>query len=365
MTQTTSGPSLTNGQTTRMALGIVLIYWPIRIYFNSSSPIPVLEADKLAFFLVDIALTVGLVWCWIRLMDWLLQRFMSRFTGPDAGAVRLPAQLIGLLLASLLALLLNGAFWRVHQRLFWGWERPFTVSEHQYQADKDDTDERDGLMLLTLLAAYYLTANQQASRQLQYLQVKAEQLQKEAAQAQLAALRNQVNPHFLFNSLSILSSLVEVNNSLSVQFINRLSKAYRYILEQRDAEQVLLRTELDFIDSYTFLLRIRFDEHLQVRINVPDPDQDRYHIAPLTLQLLIENAVKHNQLLDDKPFIVRIDSQNEYLSVANPLQPRPQSDTSTGVGLANIISRYRLLSDRSVWVGEVDGDFVVKIPLLP
>ncbi|PLK42179.1 sensor histidine kinase [Emticicia sp. TH156] len=365
MTQTTSDPSLTNRQSIRLALGIVLIFWTIRIYFNLSSLIPVVEANRLVFFLIEIALTIGMVWCWIRLVDWLLARFMSRFSDPDAGTIRLSVQSIGLGMACLLAILFNGIFWEVYESIVWRWENLFNVQVLWFQDDKDDPDERNGLMLLALLAAYYLTANHRASRQLQYLQIKAEQSQKEAAKAQLAALRNQVNPHFLFNSLSILSSLVEVDTGLSVQFINRLSKAYRYVLEQRDAEQVLLRTELDFIDSYTFLLSIRFDEHLQVRVNVSDSDRDRYQIAPLTLQLLIENAIKHNQLLDDEPFIVRIDCQDEYLIVANPLQPRPQSDESMGVGLSNIISRYRLLSNRPVWVGEVGGDFVVKIPLLP
>jgi LytS/YehU family sensor histidine kinase len=222
----------------------------------------------------------------------------------------------------------------------------------------------NGLTIMAMLMAFYLAANRRGYRALAQLRVQAEQLEKEAAQAQFAALRNQVNPHFLFNSLSILSSLVEVNAKLSVQFINRLSKAYRYILEQRDNERVPLRTELDFIDSYTFLLRIRFDERLQVRISVSDADRDRFQIAPLTLQLLVENAVKHNRMSEDEPLIVAIDREDDYLRVSNPLQLRPRSEESTGMGLTNIVNRYRLLTDKPVWVGEIDGEFVVKIPLL-
>ena len=217
---------------------------------------------------------------------------------------------------------------------------------------------------MAMLMAYYLAANRRGYSQLARLRIQAEELGKEAAQAQFTALRNQVNPHFLFNSLSILSSLVEVDAKLSVQFINRLSKAYRYILEQRDAERIQLRTELDFIESYTFLLHIRFDERFQVHINLPEADQDRYQIAPLTLQLLVENAVKHNRMSDEEPLIVRIDRENDYLRVANPIQPRPRMEESTGVGLTNIVNRYRLLSNQPVWIGEVDDEFVVRIPLL-
>ena len=173
-----------------------------------------------------------------------------------------------------------------------------------------------------------------------------------------------MNPHFLFNSLSILSSLVEVDSTLSVRFINQLSRAYRYILEQRDNERVSLRTELEFIQAYIFLLSIRFDDKLQVNIDVSESDANQYAIAPLTLQLLVENAVKHNQMSASQPLTVSIYRDHDYLLITNPIQLRPTTDTSTGVGLQNIINRYALLTDKAVWVGKQDGLFVVKIPLL-
>lgn len=369
MTDIPSAPALTGRQTARLALSIVLIYWPIRVYLNVFPITAAIVIDKLPFFAIELGVTFGFVWGWIRLVEWLLGRFMHRM--PSAGAIRFPAQLLALLIAGLLALFFNDVFGRVHRRMEQDWDAEFSQQEHRQNASRREADKNrqrkrmnNGVTVLTLLAAYYLTANQRSSQQMQVLRLQAEQLQKEAAQAQFAALRNQVNPHFLFNSLSILSSLVEVDAKLSVQFINRLSKAYRYILEQRDAERVPLRTELDFIESYTFLLSIRFDERLQVRINVPNADRDRYQIAPLTLQLLVENAVKHNQMSDEDPLFVRIDREGDYLRVVNPLQPRPQPEDSTGVGLTNIINRYRLLSKQPVWIGEVDNEFFVKIPLL-
>jgi two-component system LytT family sensor kinase len=217
---------------------------------------------------------------------------------------------------------------------------------------------------MAMLSAFYLTVNRRSTQHIQTLQLQTERLQKEAVQAQFDALKNQVSPHFLFNSLSILSSLVEIDTKLSVQFINRLSKAYRYILDQRDNEQVSLKTELDFIESYTFLLNIRFDDRLKVVINVPEAARTRYQIAPLTLQLLVENAVKHNQMSDEDPLTVTIALVGETLRVSNPIQLRPSSGDSTGMGLQNISSRYRLLTDQPVRVGEHNGDFVVIIPLL-
>jgi LytS/YehU family sensor histidine kinase len=127
---------------------------------------------------------------------------------------------------------------------------------------------------------------------------------------------------------------------------------------------VLLKTELEFIQAYRFLLNIRFENKFDVVVNVPEADQNRYSIAPLTLQLLVENAVKHNRMSVKEPLRVNISIDNNTLQVSNNRQLRPQSEASTGVGLQNIINRYALLTERPVWIGENEGNFVVKIPLL-
>ena len=196
------------------------------------------------------------------------------------------------------------------------------------------------------------------------IQIEAERLEKENVLAQFAALKNQVSPHFLFNSLSILSSLVYVDPALSEQFIDRLSRAYRYILEQKDNDRITLKTELEFIQAYVFLLKIRFDEKFSVHIDVPDAIAEQYAIAPLTLQLLIENAVKHNRMTSKEPLDVFIQVEETDLIVRNRIQPREELENSTGFGLQNIVNRYQLLTPRPVWVGEQNGEFVVRIPLL-
>jgi tetratricopeptide (TPR) repeat protein len=196
-------------------------------------------------------------------------------------------------------------------------------------------------------------------------QNKAEGLEKQQLLNEIALLKTQVNPHFLFNSLSILSSLVRVNADLSEQFIDQLSRSYRYILEQKEESLVSLRTELEFIQSYVFLLKIRFEKKFDLHFNLPDDVLEKYKIAPLTLQLLVENAVKHNRMSVREPLIVDVSlGDNETLIVKNRLQLRPTPAASTGLGLQNIINRYALLTDRPVWAGESEDAFVVKLPLL-
>lgn len=352
-----------------LAMSILLIYWPIRVYVNVGVLTWAELRHNAPFFVVEITLTFFFFWGWVSLIDWLQERLLHRMGDEPSNALRWPVQLISLVVATGLALIFNEGFGVVHHRMDIGFERQFPKlgrpSEVQPRGGGNNRQRmNNGLVVMAMLSAFYLTVNRRSSQQVQALQLQAARLQKEAVQAQFDALKNQVSPHFLFNSLSILSSLVEIDTKLSVQFINRLSKAYRYILDQRDNEQVSLKTELDFIDSYTFLLNIRFDDRLKVIINVPEAARNRYQIAPLTLQLLVENAVKHNQMSDEDPLTVTIALVGETLRVSNPIQLRPSNGDSTGMGLQNISSRYRLLTDRPVRVGEHNGDFVVIIPLL-
>ena len=196
------------------------------------------------------------------------------------------------------------------------------------------------------------------------MQARAVELEKQRLLNEIALLKTQVNPHFLFNSLSILSSLVHVNADLSEQFIDQLSRSYRYILEQKDQSLVTIRTELEFIRSYVFLLKIRFENKLDMNIQLNEDVLDKYKIAPLTLQLLVENAVKHNRMSNKEPLFITVKQQGDWLEVRNPFRPRGESVHSTGIGLQNIINRYALLTDRRVWAGECEDEFVVKIPLL-
>jgi hypothetical protein len=330
---------------------------------------------------MEILLSILFFYIWISITEWIQRRLFDWFGEGFLVDFRIPAQLATLLVASFMALTFNFGFyvlWRTFddflEEQFPTYRiqtqhppkpKPSPAEENFWRASREQRARiNNGLTVMALLSAFYLAANRRTNRRLQDMQLRAERLEKENVQAQFAALKSQVNPHFLFNSLSILSSLVHADAELSEKFIDQLSRAYRYILEQKDNERVLLKTELEFIQAYRFLLNIRFENKFDVVVNVPEADQSRYSIAPLTLQLLVENAVKHNRMSAKEPLRVQIGLEGECLVVCNNRQLRPQSEASTGVGLQNIINRYALLTDRPVFISESDGDFVVKIPLL-
>lgn len=220
------------------------------------------------------------------------------------------------------------------------------------------------LLLICGIAFGVYQYRRRVRERMEAMQQRARELEKQQLLNEIALLKTQVNPHFLFNSLSILSSLVHANPDLSEQFIHQLSRSYRYILEQKDQSLVTMRTELEFIRSYAFLLKIRFENKFDLQIRLDGAVLDQYKIAPLTLQLLVENAVKHNRMSEREPLVVEVFMEEEALFVKNRLQPRSSPEPSTGTGLNNIINRYALLTDRPVWAGERGEEFVVQVPLL-
>lgn len=189
-------------------------------------------------------------------------------------------------------------------------------------------------------------------------------LQKENLQSQYDVLKQQVNPHFLFNSLNVLTSLIKLEPDLAEKFSEQLSKVYRYVLENKDNELVELNTELNFLDAYIFLLNIRFVGKLHVNLKVPDENRND-KIIPLAMQLLIENAIKHNVMSKSNPLIIDIyiDKEN-CLNVINNLQERPSQIVSTGVGLKNILNRYKLLELPIPTFEKTKNQFVAKIQLI-
>ncbi|MFD1140363.1 sensor histidine kinase [Larkinella insperata] len=366
---------LSTRQIAQLALSVLVIYYPILLYVNLPERTWLFVLQSLPFLLGQGVVTFALYFAWIYIteivLDWTANRFGEEFLVD----FKLRTQFLALLIAITASLGLNVVGDYARREVLRFIPRPVPAmarneqvpNSHPPRHGRWEFFERsnNGLTIVIMLSIFYLSANRRANRRLKDVQIRAERLEKEAVLTQFAALKNQISPHFLFNSLSILSSLVHVDADLSEQFIDQLSRAYRYILEQKDNDKVRLKTELDFIRSYTFLLKIRFEESFDVRIDVPETVVERYYMAPLTLQLLVENAVKHNRMSPELPQHVYIQTEGEYLVVHNRIQPREQLEHSTGLGLQNIINRYALLTDQPVWVGEQDGSFVVKIPLIP
>ncbi len=184
-----------------------------------------------------------------------------------------------------------------------------------------------------------------------------------SASAQFDALKNQLDPHFLFNSLNVLVALIEENPSAAVSFTTSLSKVYRYVLEQRNKPIVSLDEELDFAHSYISLLKMRFEDSMEVTIPLKAQNPD-LKIVPLSLQLLIENAVKHNIVSSSKPLILKIIEQDNQLIVENNMQLKDVVKNSSGVGLQNITQRYALLGNKQMSIYKTNSHFTVNLPLL-
>lgn len=194
-------------------------------------------------------------------------------------------------------------------------------------------------------------------------EVKAEQFKKASIEAQFEALRNQINPHFLFNCLNALSNLVYKDADTSAKFISQLSYVYRYLLYSQERKIVSLAEELEFMDAYLYLLKIRFGENIFINKNI-QTDVEKFHIAPATLQMLIENAIKHNIVSGKAPLKIEITSLNGSITVANNLQEKKVKEPSAYVGLKNIKKRYEFLSNKPVEIKKTDSEFIVKVPLV-
>ena len=193
--------------------------------------------------------------------------------------------------------------------------------------------------------------------------IEIEKYKTESLQAQLQNLKNQINPHFLFNNMSVLSSLVYKDQDKAVDFINQLSKVYRYLLDNKDCELVTLEEELIFIESYTYLLQIRFDTNITFKIDI-EKNKLQQLIPPMALQILLENAIKHNEISEAMPLTVHIKTIDDMLEVSNNLQLRTQSEPSSKTGLKNINERYKYFTNKTVDVIENNHSFIVRIPLL-
>jgi hypothetical protein len=360
---------LTTGQKWQLTLYLTGLFFPLLTYANLPD-----DARNLAtllrispFLVLFFGVNAGLYYLGITATDWC-QRLVTRWLGEDVLTGRGGQSfLITFSIALLLAILFINAFHGMLALLVLAGQQIAPERVHIPVPSEIQTyieRANNAMSVVTMLSAFYLTMNLRMLQQVKDVQLRAERLENQALKGQFEALKNQLSPHFLFNSLSILTSLIHEDAALSERFVRQLSKTYRYILDQRNQDLVLLKTELDFIRSYTFLLQIRFEQKFEVLVDVPERLQVQYQIAPLTLQLLVENAVKHNRMSLHERLQIRIYTQADQLLIANVLQPRDQPESSTGVGLQNIVNRYSILTKRPVTYGQAGGEFIVSLPLL-
>ena len=212
------------------------------------------------------------------------------------------------------------------------------------------------IVILSIHAFHFYNA-------LQKREVKEQKIIAGTASARFDALKNQLDPHFLFNSLNVLTSLIEEAPDQAQKFTTSLSKVYRYVLEQKNKDLVTVNDELDFARTYVRLLKMRFED--SIVFDIPDKaTDDDAKIIPLSLQLLLENAVKHNVVTSTRPLHISVYEENGNLVVKNNLQEKQVVKKSSGVGLQNIKQRYNILSNREVSIQKSSKDFSVALPIL-
>jgi hypothetical protein len=191
----------------------------------------------------------------------------------------------------------------------------------------------------------------------------AENLEKELSQIRFEVLKSQINPHFMFNSLNVLSGLIDSDVKKAQQFIDEFSHVYRYVLETIEQPVISLEKELDFMRSYLFLQQIRYGEMLSYSVNIP-AHLLKNVLPPLSLQVVLENAIKHNIIDSSKPLRINIYHENAFLVVKNNMQPKISSGKSTGLGLKNLAKRYALISRFEPVFNIENNDYIAKLPLI-
>jgi sensor histidine kinase YesM len=216
--------------------------------------------------------------------------------------------------------------------------------------------------VISLIIFYFYNTNLISTNWIKSIE-KNEELKRENLLAKYEALKNQVNPHFLFNSLNTLSGLVEQKPELATDFIKKLSDIYRYVLEQNEKELVSINDELKFVEDYIFLSQMRFGKGLVFNSRLTK--NQNFQVAPLCIQMTVENAIKHNIISDDMPLKIEMEIEDGFVIVKNNLQKKKSMNLGKEpLGLANLKNRYAYLSGVAVEVIESDGQFIVKLPLI-
>lgn len=188
-----------------------------------------------------------------------------------------------------------------------------------------------------------------------------EKLKKESISLQLQALRSQVDPHFLFNSLNTLTSLIETDQKRAITFVRQLSDMFRYKLDRDNKEMIDVDSELKFVEAYVYLQQMRFGANLKVNISLTERS---FYVLPISLQMLIENAIKHNEVSADFPLTVTIMDDDDYVVVANNIQSKILETPSKGIGLQNLLVRYKFFTDKEIKMDSTGNQFIVKLPKL-
>jgi sensor histidine kinase YesM len=265
-------------------------------------------------------------------------------------------------LQKVLVLILSVVFYTVPVSvlLIVGWYELFTTEAVNWQIVFQTT-------LIILIAVIFITHVYETVilvKQSESDMIRSEQLERARAEAELEALKNQIDPHFIFNSLNTLSHLIEENPARAKQFNDTLADVYRYILQNKARDLILLRDEVGFLNSYFLLLKIRFENAVHLEKNIDITSLEHFLLPPICLQLLAENAIKHNEFSEERPLIFSVSLENEELVVKNKLHRKQLRKPSSRIGLNNLKERYKLTTGKEISVTDDQDEFTVRLPVL-
>ena len=201
------------------------------------------------------------------------------------------------------------------------------------------------------------------NRRSSLIKIENQQLRAENIENQYEALKSQLNPHMLFNSLNTLSALIRESTPKAQDYLQELSRVLRYTLQDNSTHAVSLEEEMEFVHSYIYLMKMRYEDNLIFNIGIK-PEAMRRRVPPMSVQMLVENAIKHNEISKRNPLRINLLSTNDTLTASNPLQPKLTSDGGTGIGLDNLSKRYRLLLQKDILIKTENQQFIVSIPLI-
>ncbi|MBS1492765.1 MAG: sensor histidine kinase [Bacteroidetes bacterium] len=194
--------------------------------------------------------------------------------------------------------------------------------------------------------------------------LKEEQLERSKIQAELEALKNQIDPHFMFNSLNNLTHLIDVSPPIAKQYVENLADVYRYILRNKDNKLVLLEDEILFLNRYFSLLSLRYSANLNLGIKLTESDYSQYLIPPVSIMIAVENAVKHNEVSEENPLQLDIELNNDNLVISNKIIMKKSVRESSKIGLKNLAERYKIITGREINYNSDNGNFVLLLPML-
>ncbi len=324
----------------------VIAYMSHVIFFNENHGVADERFTPLQVILISVVEAL-ILWESNRLV---LIYWRGKYPELSQSRARIISQFIGCMLVTILIRYVN--VWFYDQTLFWGYI--FPPEGYLYSIFV-------GLLYVIIVAGIYESLYY--FRKWKQLFSEAEALKRENLQTQLDSLKTQINPHFLFNNLSSLSSLIVENQDRAVTFVNELSSVYRYLLQANEKNLTTLESEIAFLRDYFQLLKTRFGAGISLTVEI-DEIHDSYLLPPLTLQLLVENAVKHNAVLPARPLAIRLFIEDENLVVVNNLQKKNTAVISNKLGLRTIISKYRLMNTAPVQVEDDGSFFKVTLPLI-